>query len=420
MPSLENVNKKYFLKKNSKSASIKSNIGNFQFPAGSSASSAATDMDLAVTAAAPSSISYGAGNINFSVTVRNDGLGFGYPDMVAMINLYVAGSSGLTIYQIMGYQQITNIPIIMMTSGQSISTNFNIDISAYGQPGNNYFYFMVMYATNNGLNSYFPVFEPDSNNIIQLNSSPAGKSGSSSSGTSSSSTSSSGITSSTNSSIASSIASSTNSSVASSIASSTSSSSSAGGSGAFNFHDDFNRPDSDIVGNGWMQPGSPSGSGADSYISNQELVFQGGYSNSAYFSEPVDRTIGINSNFTATIIFTMDAGSKLIFTVYDGISNNYMFNITSSAIEIQKNFSTLSETNSFFNPNHIYSASILKITNYLSLYLLDNNNSNLINIGVMDDSFDHFSSIKLDGGYYDFMTTNYLKTYIDDFNISGN
>jgi hypothetical protein len=181
------------------------------------------------------------------------------------------------------------------------------------------------------------------------------------------------------------------------------------------FSDDFNRPNSTIVGNSWMEYEGQGDSGKinDICISNNELVLKGGYAGTTILSPFLYNAVSFDNNFSCTMRFKFSqaSASNLTLSMSTG-SAFYSISVKNNELSIQDINST-SYNYYTFSDNTYYKFVFERKGTLLTLSIKnDTTGATLVTVGS-SSSAEKITSINLIGGSFGATATSTIIDYIN-------
>jgi hypothetical protein len=175
------------------------------------------------------------------------------------------------------------------------------------------------------------------------------------------------------------------------------------------FNDDFNRADSQTVGNGWHEgEGSgDTGKTADVRIADNKAVFTGGYE-SAYRCIPsISRSVTLAVPFEAEFVFGVDNGGfydfdfsfvsadmyAINFNNDHSISYACIHNGTGTDVPLTNNYQLL--------PGHMYDLTVTVTDMIFTIYISDNGGRKMVYTFPAAGVLSSFFALNIGGGYHD-------------------
>ena len=193
----------------------------------------------------------------------------------------------------------------------------------------------------------------------------------------------------------------------------------------YRFTDDFNRADSDTVGNNWIEIQRGDSVDAIMEISGNQLKLTGGigaYGNAESGQATVAHHISGTGNFNLSVDYILHSNSRTIFYFFPELNNvadYYCFWFSASTIRIFRciDYTTevlVDDSVTFFDDSHSYNIKISIIDGILEMTLTDNSNQESLTITANDSTFQSFSTFNIGGGFHD---GDAISDYVDNLTI---
>ncbi len=187
------------------------------------------------------------------------------------------------------------------------------------------------------------------------------------------------------------------------------------------FADNFDRADSDVLGNSWFETNRGDSPPSAASISGNALLLQGGWTSPTMYASDVARSLSLSGTFTATARFRAEQPSAnrfLIALLTTDPSKCYFLGCLGSILVIYKDLVTsLDSTAVSVSAGVWHTLTVSRNATGLSVVLRNEVTGDQWSTSTTDSTYQSFATFLLRGGWYASATSTVLSVTADDVTL---